>query len=70
VKQRKNFKLDDDVVKVMEVCAGCTGNTDTRIVEAALVAYGAQILGRLHPTVEQARGNLQGFVNKNKYFNK
>jgi hypothetical protein len=65
---KKNFKLDPHVAKLLQACADCTGGSDTRVVESALVAYGAQILGRLHPTVEQARSNLLESANKNRKF--
>ena len=66
MKTSKNFRVNDIVLVVLEECANSAGSTETRAMEAAVVAYGAKILGHDHPDVAEARGVLLADVNKNR----
>lgn len=60
---RKDFRINEEVVTVADMVANETHTTLTRVIESALVAYAAQVLGE-HPAVVQARYILTREVNK------
>lgn len=62
-KERKTLKLNAEVLEVLRLVSQDTNATETRVIESALTAYGARILGDSHPAVESARWCVARDVN-------